>query len=76
MFAEFDTDGSGVIEFGEFHAGVARYLQGVPDSQIKALFVSYDADGSGAVSVEEFSSALLGLAPTKAAVLHCRVQPR
>ena len=42
-----------------FKEGLRRFLNGVGDDEMEALFRRYDADGSGRVSLKEFSDAVL-----------------
>ena len=42
-----------------FKEGLRRFLNGVGDDEMEALFRRYDADGSGRVSMKEFSDAVL-----------------
>ena len=57
-FAEFDTDGSGAIDFDEFKAMLPQL--GVKMSEAKALkyFKVCDADNSGEIGIDEFRVAL------------------
>ena len=58
-FREFDIDKSETISVDEFKSGTSRFLQGVKENKICALFNVFDVDGSGQLSVDEFIKALL-----------------
>eukprot|EP00927_Polykrikos_kofoidii_P067429 TRINITY_DN62921_c0_g1_i1.p1 TRINITY_DN62921_c0_g1~~TRINITY_DN62921_c0_g1_i1.p1 ORF type:complete len:580 (-),score=78.00 TRINITY_DN62921_c0_g1_i1:253-1992(-) len=59
MFDEFDTDGSGEIEEGEFRDILYKLLKvknlsDVPDMRLKRYWREVDMDGSGAIVFKEF----------------------
>jgi Ca2+-binding EF-hand superfamily protein len=60
LFCEFDTDGSGLIEFDEFENMVARMLRTsvseIPEARMLRFWQEIDSDGSGEVDFEEFAS--------------------
>ena len=63
VFAEFDTDGSGAIDWAEFKAMLPQL--GVAMNEAKALkyFNMCDTDGGGDIGLEEFRSALFAVDP-------------
>ena len=58
LFKQFDQDGSGTIDFGEF----AEMVQMLNRKRFKAVFAQFDVDGSGELDPEEVQAAfaLLG----------------
>lgn len=58
-FHKFDTDGSGVIDFNEFHILLDKLLKipshlELPASRVKQFWLEIDMNGSGVVEFEEF----------------------
>ncbi len=47
LYAVFDQDGNGAIDFREFIMGLNRFVHGSLDAKLDALFRLYDKDGSG-----------------------------
>ena len=58
-FREYDIDKSETISVDEFISGTSRFLQGVHENKIRALFQLFDNDGNGQLAVDEFIKALL-----------------
>jgi Ca2+-binding EF-hand superfamily protein len=58
LFCEFDTDGSGLLEFDEFESMVAKLLKAkvsdIPKPRMLKFWQDIDTDGSGEVDFEEF----------------------
>ena len=58
LFARYDTDGSGELDFGEFakavraDCGINEAV--VSDEDLKTMFDAVDGDGSGEMDVDEF----------------------
>ncbi|CAM9949622.1 unnamed protein product, partial [Ectocarpus fasciculatus] len=63
VFAKFDTDGSGLIDFDEFRTMLPQL--GIKITMPKALrfFRMADPDGSGEIDFEEFKVALFAVDP-------------
>lgn len=63
VFAEFDTDNSGAIDWAEFKAMLPKL--GVTMNEAKALkyFNMCDTDGGGDIDLDEFRSALFAIDP-------------
>ena len=63
IFAEFDTDGSGLIDLEEFKNMLPTL--GIKLSEAKALkyFKVCDVDGSGQIDIDEFRTALFACDP-------------
>jgi len=59
MFTQFDTDGSGFIEFEEFHKGLLSYGIQLETEQALRLFTKYDKDHSGYMSYTDFMEQIL-----------------
>lgn len=67
-FQDFDTDGSGQVEFEEFVKALERFgfhvagrrpgVGGLPVDVVQSLFDKYDRDSSGAIDYKEFTTAL------------------
>ena len=66
MFKEFDTDGSGEVDFVEFRAMLARTkaysafgdLSSMCDADLERLFKTIDTDQSGLLGKKEVAMAL------------------
>ena len=54
MFAEFDADGSGSIDAGEFQDLAFACGETLSDEDTAAVVASLDKDGNGTIDVEEF----------------------
>ena len=58
LFARYDTDGSGELDFGEFEQAVRTDCglneDVVPKADLQKMFDAVDADGSGEMDVDEF----------------------
>ena len=58
LFARYDTDGSGELDFGEFAKAVRADCgineDVVSDEDLKTMFDAVDVDGSGEINVDEF----------------------
>ena len=54
MFAEFDADGSGSIDAGEFQDLAFACGETLSDEDTVAVVASLDKDGNGTIDVEEF----------------------
>lgn len=74
MFAAFDKDGSGKIDFKELATGLSLVSKGTTVEKLTILFTSYDRDGSGELDRAEVDAILaqmravaqgLGRDPTK-----------
>ena len=57
----YDKDGSGELEIGEFGAALRDMLPGVKEEEIEALAMRFDADGSGSLTIQELSAVLVAL---------------
>lgn len=64
IFAHFDVDNSGMIDFKEFIASLVRLNFVGVQKEVQALFDRYDADGSGWLEYNEFCGAVFGILPT------------
>lgn len=53
-FARFDLDQNGLLDLSEMVKGVQTFLNGVKETQVKALVDCYDVNGDGKISYEEF----------------------
>lgn len=59
MFALFDEDGDGTIDFREFICGLSVFCEkGTIDEKLKFSFRIYDFDGDGCISKEELHKLL------------------
>ena len=58
LFAVFDRDGNGSIDFPEFLTGLSLIYHGTIDDKKKFLFDMYDLDGNGEVSKDELMTML------------------
>eukprot|EP00966_Prymnesium_polylepis_P088535 2049245-Prymnesium_polylepis.1 len=57
LFAQFDHDESGMIDFHEFEAMIIEWLQlPMPPRRLRELWQMLDQDGSGCVDYQEFSA--------------------
>jgi len=54
-FADFDSDGSMTLSFGELLKGLAKYGIDLNNEEFEALFKEVDRDASGELSWEEFA---------------------
>lgn len=54
MFAEFDTDDSGQLDWGEFKGAMKKLGIRVPVSKMRQLFAMFDEDETGEVDYFEF----------------------
>ncbi|KRZ13919.1 Troponin C, isoform 2 [Trichinella pseudospiralis] len=66
LIKEFDTDGSGEIEFEEFAALVARFVMQEDDSanmeeELREAFRLYDKEGNGYINVSDLRDILRAL---------------
>ena len=53
----YDKDGSGELEIGEFGAALRDMLPGVKEEEIEALAMRFDADASGSLTIQELKAA-------------------
>jgi hypothetical protein len=53
-FAQYDTDGNGLLNLNEMVGAIGKYLNGISRSEVEALVKYYDVNGDGNVSFEEF----------------------
>lgn len=58
MLQDIDMDGSGMIEYTEFVAGVYSFQGSIQEHAIDDIFSMFDVDGSGSVSKKELAAAL------------------
>jgi Ca2+-binding EF-hand superfamily protein/predicted Ser/Thr protein kinase len=58
LFAVFDRDGNGSIDFPEFLTGLGMIYHGTMEDKQKFLFDMYDLDGNGEVSKDELFTML------------------
>jgi Ca2+-binding EF-hand superfamily protein len=58
LFAVFDRDANGSIDFPEFLTGLSLIYHGTVDDKKKFLFDMYDLDGNGEVSKDELMTML------------------
>jgi Ca2+-binding EF-hand superfamily protein len=62
LFEQYDTDGSGELDRGEFVAAVRKDCklpaEVVSDEELEELFCMIDTDGSSGISAEEFGALL------------------
>jgi WD40 repeat protein len=57
-FSKFDNDNSGLLDLNELKAAFSLFLNGVKESDIKALVQKYDTNGDGKISYEELLAML------------------
>ena len=68
MFKEFDSDGNGVLSFGEFKQlckdfDLTKNTSGrgsMSDEDLRIIFLEYDTDGSGTIDFVEFKNSMRG----------------
>jgi hypothetical protein len=77
-FDQFDTDGSGLIEYGEFRSMLAVLLRIADENDLSAARVhrfwrEIDRDGSGAVDFLEFSAWYLKYFSPEAEATSCSI---
>ena len=58
LFAVFDRDGSGSIDFQEFVTGLSLIYHGTVEEKKRFLFDMYDLDGNGEISKDELFTML------------------
>jgi len=58
-FKAFDRDGSGLLSYKEFCAGVTSLGLPIEPGHMKSLFQDMDQDGSGRITVEELAEQIL-----------------
>jgi Ca2+-binding EF-hand superfamily protein len=63
VFREFDTDGSGAIDWAEFKAMLPKLGVNMNDAKALKYFNMCDTDGGGDIDIEEFRSALFAVDP-------------
>ena len=60
LFAQFDRDKSGALEYGEFKSAVRKggklNPKTISDEELQSLFSAVDADGSGDVTIDELTA--------------------
>ena len=76
LFQQYDRDGSGELDRGEFMRAIRRDA-GVPrsvfsDEDLVRLFEKTDVDGSGEISAEEFKT-FIAWKPSARAEEHARI---
>ena len=54
VFSEYDKDGSGDLDFTEFHAAMNQLHNDMPIEKMKRLFCMFDGDNEGTVNRAEF----------------------
>jgi hypothetical protein len=57
-FAEFDADGGGEINFGEFQKVIELFDHGASDDTVRGMFEAADSDKSGEISFGEFMTSI------------------
>ncbi|KDO22666.1 hypothetical protein SPRG_10981 [Saprolegnia parasitica CBS 223.65] len=55
LFAIFDTDGNGVVDFNELGAGLSVLCGGTQEDKVRAAFALYDANHDGTISKAEMA---------------------
>ncbi|OQR94910.1 hypothetical protein ACHHYP_00829 [Achlya hypogyna] len=55
LFAVFDADGNGVVDFGELGAGLSVLCGGSQEDKVRAAFALYDLNGDGTISKAEMA---------------------
>ena len=55
LFAVFDVDGSGAVDFSELASGLSVLCGGSRDQKAEAAFALYDYNGDGFISMEEMT---------------------
>jgi Ca2+-binding EF-hand superfamily protein len=58
LFAIFDADGNGVVDFSELASGLSVLCGGSRDDKVEAAFSLYDLNGDGFISLEEMTTYL------------------
>eukprot|EP00163_Fabomonas_tropica_P006709 TRINITY_DN1628_c1_g1_i6.p1 TRINITY_DN1628_c1_g1~~TRINITY_DN1628_c1_g1_i6.p1 ORF type:complete len:198 (-),score=39.02 TRINITY_DN1628_c1_g1_i6:7-600(-) len=58
LFALFDTDGSGMVDFREFVIGITQFTAAGKDDKLRFAFWVYDYDGDGSIDKEEMGKML------------------
>ena len=65
MFAQFDIDGSGSIDFDEFKLCLPQLGHDLSEAKADKYFRQCDTDGSGEIDLAEFKVALFILDPAR-----------
>ena len=55
LFATFDTDGNGSVDFSELASGLSVLCGGSRDEKVEAAFALYDFNGDGFISLDEMT---------------------
>jgi hypothetical protein len=63
LFKQYDTDGSGFLNFGEFSAALVRLNFVGVQGAVEGLFDRYDKDGTGTLAYDEFAALITGILP-------------
>lgn len=53
-FAQYDTDGNGLLDLSEITGAIQLYLNGISKAEIQQFVKHYDLNGDGLISFEEF----------------------
>ena len=63
LFAAFDYDGNGFLDFREVFIGFTLLLSDSPEERLRCGFMMMDADGSGELTLSEVTAFLETIAP-------------
>ena len=66
IFAEWDTDGNGIVSRGEFCAALRRLGLDLSDGDLVWLFECFDEDGGGSIDAAEFAHLVHSAASSRA----------
>ena len=64
-FSKFDKDNNGLLDLGELKIGIAMFLNGVKDDDIRNLIAKYDLNKDGKISYDELLHLLTTRKATK-----------